>query len=274
MEADYKRETKLIPAAAPIRLNGSQQIEPGINSRATPSHTRIFEELEVTATAVDVRPGSSGQAVTVLMTVVNTGANTICSRFAVQLDPAFFGDLAGSSKDAPDLSELGPGEKAVGSYDFTMPFPREPAELSVELADPVHCGHAASRLKPGPFAPSPITLNLRGLPGSASPPSDGPADSEVLFDMSSTNARPATSPSCDYCPEPQYTEDARRGGFEGVVTLKVVVGKDGLARNIDVTVSSGYPNLDQKAIDAVKDWRFKPALDSNGRPVTMWLHPF
>jgi len=268
MEADYKRETKLIPAAAPIRLNGSQQIEPGIDSETKPSHTGIFGELEVTATAVDVQPGSSGQAVTVSMTVVNTGTSTICSRLAVQLDSAF-GDLTESSKDAPDLSELGPREKAVGRYDFTMPFPREPAELSVELANPVHCGHAARRLKPGPFSPGPITINLRDLPGSASRPSGGTADSEVLFDMSSATKQPATGPGCLYCPQPQYTEDARRGGFEGVVTLKVVVGKDGRARDLEVTVSSGYPNLDQKAVDAVKGWRFKPALDSNGMPVNV-----
>lgn len=268
-EADYRRETKLIPAGAPIRLSDSRQIESGVDAAAEPSHTGRLGELEVRATAVDVQPGSSGQGVTVSLTVVNTGANAICSRLAVQLDAAF-GDFAGDSKHAPDLSALAPGEKAVGSYDFVMPYPpREPAELSVGLADPVHCGRSAQRLKPDPFAPSPLTLNLRGLPGStASPSSGGPADSEVLYDMSLPAKRPAIGPSCAYCPSPAYTEDARRGGFQGTLTLKVVVGKDGLARNVEVAASSGYPDLDQKAIETVKGWRFKPALDSNGIPVS------
>jgi periplasmic protein TonB len=82
--------------------------------------------------------------------------------------------------------------------------------------------------------------------------------------------RPGTGgvgyPSCLYCPEPQYSEDARKAKFQGIVLLQVIIQADGHATNIQIVKGAGL-GLDEKAIEAVKTWRFKPAIGPNGTPV-------
>ena len=60
-------------------------------------------------------------------------------------------------------------------------------------------------------------------------------------------------------------DEARKAKQQGVVTLLLVVGKDGRPYNIRVWQSLGM-GLDEKAIEAVGHWRFKPAA-LNGQPV-------
>jgi len=63
---------------------------------------------------------------------------------------------------------------------------------------------------------------------------------------------------------PQYPPEAGRARIEGTVVLMAVIGKDGSVQ--DVRVESGLPLLAQAAIDAVKQWRYRPYL-MNGEPV-------
>jgi protein TonB len=63
---------------------------------------------------------------------------------------------------------------------------------------------------------------------------------------------------------PQYPTEAGRGRIEGTVVLMAVIGTDGSVK--DLRVESGLPILAQAAIDAVKQWRYKPYL-VNGEPV-------
>jgi len=69
-----------------------------------------------------------------------------------------------------------------------------------------------------------------------------------------------------YCPQPTYSEEARKAKYMGVVVLQVVVTADGRATQIEVVKGPGL-GLEEKAVDAVKQWRFKPALGPNGKPV-------
>ncbi len=57
---------------------------------------------------------------------------------------------------------------------------------------------------------------------------------------------------------PDYTENARRAGLEGEVLLEVVVGPDGGVRDVRVMRRLGA-GLDERAIEAVRQWRFSPA---------------
>jgi protein TonB len=68
---------------------------------------------------------------------------------------------------------------------------------------------------------------------------------------------------------PQYPPEAGRERIEGTVVLMAAIGKDGSVR--DVRVESGLPLLAQAAIDAVKQWRYKPYL-LNGEPVEVDCH--
>jgi protein TonB len=63
---------------------------------------------------------------------------------------------------------------------------------------------------------------------------------------------------------PTYPPEAGRARIEGTVVLQAVIGKDGSVQ--DVQVESGLPILAQAAIDAVKQWRYRPYL-LNGEPV-------
>ena len=63
---------------------------------------------------------------------------------------------------------------------------------------------------------------------------------------------------------PQYPPEAGRERVEGTVVLLAVIGTDGTVK--DVRVESGPALLAQAAIDAVKQWRYKPYL-LNGIPV-------
>jgi len=73
-------------------------------------------------------------------------------------------------------------------------------------------------------------------------------------------------PSCIYCPSPGYSEDARKAKWQGTVVLQVVITTEGRATSIQVVKSPGL-GLEEKAIEAVKNWQFKPALGPNGKPV-------
>ncbi len=68
---------------------------------------------------------------------------------------------------------------------------------------------------------------------------------------------------------PEYPDWARREGLAGRVRVQALVGKDGLVKQTRV-VDSVEPRLDRFAVDAVKRWRFKPAL-TNGRPIAVWV---
>ena len=63
---------------------------------------------------------------------------------------------------------------------------------------------------------------------------------------------------------PEYPPDAGRARIEGTVVLLAVIGKDGSVR--DVRVESGLSVLAQAAIEAVRQWRYRPYL-VNGEPV-------
>jgi len=73
-------------------------------------------------------------------------------------------------------------------------------------------------------------------------------------------------PSCVYCPEPQYSEDARKAKGQGTVVLQVVIQPDGHATDVEIVKGPGL-GLEEKAVEAVRTWRFKPALGPNGKPV-------
>jgi protein TonB len=71
-----------------------------------------------------------------------------------------------------------------------------------------------------------------------------------------------SSPRAVYDPEPEYSEEARRSKYQGVVVLRVVIGPDGRPQDIRVARTLGM-GLDEKAMEAVRQWRFQPALMDN-----------
>jgi TonB family protein len=65
--------------------------------------------------------------------------------------------------------------------------------------------------------------------------------------------------------EPEYSEEARKAKFQGVVILAITVDPNGNAINPQVMKSLGL-GLDEKAMEAVRQWKFKPGY-KDGKPV-------
>lgn len=75
---------------------------------------------------------------------------------------------------------------------------------------------------------------------------------------------------CLVCPDPLYSDEARKIKVQGSVILSVLVGADGRARDIRVVSGLGM-GLDENAIQAVRSWKFAPAKDAAQHPVASWI---
>ncbi len=82
--------------------------------------------------------------------------------------------------------------------------------------------------------------------------------------------RGVSAPRAIYDPEPEYSEEGRKARYQGTVLLQVVVGVDGRTRDVRVARSLGM-GLDEKALEAVRQWRFDPATQ-DGQPVAVLVN--
>ncbi len=74
-----------------------------------------------------------------------------------------------------------------------------------------------------------------------------------------------SAPALIYKVEPEYSEEARKAKYQGTVVLFVIVDDKGNPRDVRVVRPLGL-GLDQKAIEAVQKWRFRPGM-KDGHPV-------
>jgi TonB family protein len=72
-------------------------------------------------------------------------------------------------------------------------------------------------------------------------------------------------PTLLYKLEPEYSEEARAAKLAGTVLLKIVVDIDGKAKDIEVVNGIGL-GLDEQAVLAIQQWKFKPA-EKDGLPL-------
>jgi TonB family protein len=70
--------------------------------------------------------------------------------------------------------------------------------------------------------------------------------------------------------DPEYSDEARLAELEGTVVVAGSVGEDGRAKDLSVAQTLGL-GLDEKAIEAVQQWRFQPDTKSISVPVEFSL---
>ena len=70
--------------------------------------------------------------------------------------------------------------------------------------------------------------------------------------------------------DPQYSEEARKARYQGTVVLEAIIRSDGTVKILRVVRGLGF-GLDEKAIEAVRQWRFRPGM-RNGEPVDVELN--
>jgi TonB family protein len=79
-----------------------------------------------------------------------------------------------------------------------------------------------------------------------------------------------SAPRAVFAPDPDYSEEARKAKFQGTVILWVVIGADGRVHDLRVQRSLGM-GLDEKAMEAVRTWRFEPSR-KDGQPVAVQIN--
>lgn len=87
--------------------------------------------------------------------------------------------------------------------------------------------------------------------GSGNGSGDGNGDGDAL--------KPKTPPKLIADAAPNYPKKLQRQGIEGAVKVKVLVGTDGSAENVEVVSSSGYDAFDSEAVKAAYRLSFSPA---------------
>lgn len=118
-------------------------------------------------------------------------------------------------------------------------------------------------------------------PVSAPPPA-GPVAAPAPIASDAPNPSPARTPAplpvtqprfnADYLdnPKPPYPSLSRRMGEEGEVRLRVQVDANGNPQQVELYRTSGFPRLDQTALETVRQWRFVPARQGD-QPVPAWV---
>jgi periplasmic protein TonB len=74
------------------------------------------------------------------------------------------------------------------------------------------------------------------------------------------------SPQCIYCPQPEYSDEARKAKYQGTVLLDVTVTADGRVVNPIVIKGPGL-GLEEKALAQVRNWKMRAALGPGGKAV-------
>ncbi|HTB91893.1 MAG TPA: energy transducer TonB [Candidatus Sulfotelmatobacter sp.] len=105
-------------------------------------------------------------------------------------------------------------------------------------------------------------------PGNGMGDDDG--DGAGAGDTEGNYANVVSQAACVYCPEPPYTDEARKAKLQGSVTLRVLIGADGHAARIQLVKGLGM-GLDEQAMQAVRAWHFAPARDARRQAVATWV---
>jgi protein TonB len=103
------------------------------------------------------------------------------------------------------------------------------------------------------------TFNIGGIRKD-----DAPAD--FIFDSVDLDRAPEVTARVN----PEYPYAARERGIEGYVAVKVLVGKDGSVRQVNILKAKPDGVFDQSVRKALTMWRFQPG-EVGGEPVTAWI---
>jgi TonB family protein len=79
-----------------------------------------------------------------------------------------------------------------------------------------------------------------------------------------------SEPKLVYSIDPEFSDEARRNKYQGKVIVSIIVDVQGNPQNPRVVRALGE-GLDEKAIEAIKQYRFKPAM-KNGKPVPVMMN--
>jgi protein TonB len=156
--------------------------------------------------------------------------------------------------------------------------PETPATASPPTPAPPIVENADEKAPPPPAEKTPPKeAKADAKPDAQPPPAPPKAQEAPVFDLAGTESEsnaevlggrvvPASPDDRFRNRPPIYPPEAAIRGEHGSVLLLIHVSESGFATSADVVESSGVASLDQAAADAVRKWRFRPALQE-GRAV-------
>ncbi|MGC4054994.1 MAG: energy transducer TonB [Paludibaculum sp.] len=117
----------------------------------------------------------------------------------------------------------------------------------------------------GPGSNGGIGPGDRGGVGPGHGPGNGPGPDPFGSGVARVGVGGVSAPVPIFRVEPEYSEEARKAKYQGAVRLSIIV--DEVGRTVDVKVIRQLGmGLDEKAMEAVRKWRFKPGM-KNGRAI-------
>ncbi|MAZ10436.1 MAG: energy transducer TonB [Sutterellaceae bacterium] len=162
---------------------------------------------------------------------------------------------------APEPEPAPPPPKPVPPPPKPEPKPVVPKPTPKPTPKPV--------AKPEPVrevAPEPVQQAAPAAPAPPAPPVQQATPAPEA-------PAPVTPPRTDAAhlnnPAPQYPALSRRLGEQGRVMLDVYILPDGSVGEIKLNRSSGFPRLDNAALQAVKTWKYVPAKRGD-KPIPFW----
>jgi protein TonB len=176
----------------------------------------------------------------------------------------------GSNKTALPARRGAPPPKGTRTFipPKTSPDPKLSMAITVAFDSPfiqidaASMGDPSSKLLAGDLG----NKGWNGIGDSAGGrPGIGPEGSGPPGINSSRRGRKISPPVLIFQVEPEFSEEARKAKYQGTVVLGIEVDTSGHARNLRVLRGMGL-GLDEKAIEAVSKWLFRPGAE-DGRPV-------
>ena len=176
------------------------------------------------------------------------------------------------------MQQLTPPTAVIRNPDPKLPEPPTivvPPQVHLQQPDMPNLGDPLSHMPAafpsnGTGSGSGIGSGSGGGVGSGEGPGFGPGHGGGTGGGAFRVGGGVSAPKAIYAPDPEYSEEARKAKFQGTCVLWLVVGPDGKPRDIKVQRTLGL-GLDEKAIEAVKTWRFEPAMKDN-KPVAVQIN--
>ncbi|MFO7761929.1 MAG: TonB family protein [Thermodesulfobacteriota bacterium] len=216
----------------------------------------------------------------------------ICSEITVNLTPEIRNRAIGdkdeterqSSRQEPE-KDSGPTEPETGQKAAEPGKKENRPEQPIKRLRPVNFKKKPQKTESGPGTREPA-VPAPPKPGIDHPPKNPEEDPQThsperkTEEEKNTDAEDNSPPQEKHAaiqkarplyrenPPPSYPDLAKSRGWQGRVILTVEISPDGRVKTIAVKESSGFSILDQAALKAVKDWRFRPG-QRNGRAVAM-----
>jgi len=163
------------------------------------------------------------------------------------------------------------------------PNPKLPMEPTVVVPPQVHLAQAALPNFGDPKSPIPsgppsngtgsgggIGSGSGGGVGSGTGPGVGPGRGGGIGGGIFRVGGGVSAPRALFTPDPEYSEEARKAKYQGTVVLWLIVDQSGRPRDVKVARSLGM-GLDQKAVEAVRQWKFEPAM-KDGHAVAVQIN--